>query len=166
MVFDRLASSLEDLFNFCGRNFSLKTVLILTDQLIRLEYFPFQACYPLRYQAIELHVDVGRQENRVYVTDLDFTTERLTAQVNASRAWNPHLIGTAHFASINGHLGASKCEILDSCCAKTNALSSTTLLRWFGIPRVYTSLFPPCFSSMAGSKSQESKAKGGAHLGK
>lgn len=38
MVFDRLASSLEDLFNFCGRNFSLKTVLILTDQLIRLEY--------------------------------------------------------------------------------------------------------------------------------
>lgn len=34
-------------------------------------------------------VDVGRQENRFYVTDLGSTTERLTAQVNARRAWNP-----------------------------------------------------------------------------
>ena len=122
IMFDLLRPSLEDLFNFCSGKFSLKTILILVDQLLyRLEYIYSKSVIYRDIKPENFLIGVGKQRSLIFVTDLDLVTERLTTQINTGHARNPHLIGTARFASITGHLGVNKYNILGSCCAKTNA---------------------------------------------
>ncbi|KAL9630645.1 MAG: hypothetical protein Q9164_006315 [Protoblastenia rupestris] len=119
MVFDLLGPSLEDLFNFCGRQFSLKTVLMLADQLLhRLEHIHSKDVIHRDIKPENFLMGTGKYGNQVYVTDLGLATERRNVQTEAdpTRAPKRHLIGTARFASINGHLGIlqHRCDDLES----------------------------------------------------
>lgn len=118
MVFDLLGPSLEDLFNFCDRKFSLKTVLMLADQLIyRLEYIHSKDIIHRDIKPENCLMGVGRYGNQVYVIDLGLATERPAAQATATTRRSPKakLVGTARFASVNGHLGVGEYNMLGSC---------------------------------------------------
>jgi len=119
MVFDLLGPSLEDLFNYCSRKFSLKTVLMLANQLLyRLEYIHSKSIIHRDIKPENFLMGMRKHGNQVYVTDLGLATERCDAQVkiNTGRARNAHLIGTARYASVNGHLGVvqHRCDDLES----------------------------------------------------
>lgn len=111
MVFDLLGPSLEDLFNFCQRKFSLKTVLMLADQLIhRLERIHSKQVIHRDIKPENFLMGAGMNGNQVYVTDLGLATEYSAIQTNPNgiRPRNPNLLGTVLFASINGHLGVRR----------------------------------------------------------
>lgn len=38
MVIDLLGASIEDLFNYCKRKFSLKTILLLSEQMVIIRF--------------------------------------------------------------------------------------------------------------------------------
>ena len=112
MAFDLLGPSLEDLFNYCGRRFSLKTVLMLADQLLaRLEFVHSMDVIHRDVKPDNFLMGTGRRGNQVYVTDMGLATESREVQTKTipTGALRRHLIGTAYFASINGHLGIREC---------------------------------------------------------
>ena len=102
LVFELLGPSLEDLFNYCQRKFSLKTVLMLADQLIaRLQYLHSRDVIHRDVKPENFLMGRGKGGNQLYVTDLGLAWSEFAATSQRSRS----LIGTARFASTNGHRG-------------------------------------------------------------
>ena len=106
MVFELLGPSLEDLFNYCGRHFSLKTVLMIADQLIcRLRYIHSKDVIHRDIKPENFLMGTGRNGNCIYVTDLGLAEEYRPTRAPTIAPSDPHLLGTAMFASIAGHMG-------------------------------------------------------------
>jgi serine/threonine protein kinase len=104
MAFELLGPSLENLFNYCGRKFSLKTVLMLADQLIRrFQYIHLRGYIHRDIKPDNLLMGDGEQGNKVFVTDIGLAKEIENHDYSYS------IVGTIRYASINAHLGKGEC---------------------------------------------------------
>ena len=108
MVFELLGPSLEDLFEYCGRRFSLKTIVMVMQQLLsRFEALHSKGLLHRDIKPSNCLLGVKEKGNVVYVTDFGLAQEYVVddeayPEIAGRRR---RLVGTPRFASIRGHLG-------------------------------------------------------------
>lgn len=108
MVMELLGPSLEDLFNFCSRQFSLKTIILLADQMLdRLQYL-HEANYIHRdLKPDNFLIGLNEKKNLLHIIDFGLAKRYRCSETftHISYKENKHLTGTARYASLNTHRG-------------------------------------------------------------
>ncbi|CAI9108510.1 OLC1v1008110C1 [Oldenlandia corymbosa var. corymbosa] len=108
LVMDLLGQSLEDLFDLCDRKFSLKTVLMLADQMInRVEFVHSKSFLHRDIKPDNFLMGSGSRANQVFIIDFGLAKKYRDSSTHQHIPYreNKELTGSARYASINTHLG-------------------------------------------------------------
>jgi casein kinase 1 alpha len=108
LVMDLLGPSLEDLFNFCSRRFTMKTVLMLADQMIgRIEYMHVKNFIHRDIKPDNFLMGIGRHCNKLFIIDFGLAKKYRDSRTRVHIPYrdNKNLTGTARYASVNAHMG-------------------------------------------------------------
>ena len=108
LVMDMLGPSLSDLYAFCGNRFSLKTTLMLADQMLaRVDSVHKKNFIHRDMKPENFLMGLGRESHNVYLIDFGLSKKFKDAKTHQHIPYkeNKNLTGTARYASVNAHLG-------------------------------------------------------------
>jgi len=109
MVIDLLGPSLQDLFVYCGHKFTVKTTVLLVDQMLSIiEFFHKKQYLHRDVKPDNFLMGVGNKANQVLVIDLGLTKkiqrQRFSVGQIGCQLVHP-MVGTVRYAGIHAHLG-------------------------------------------------------------
>ena len=111
MVIDMCGPSLEDVFNYCSRRFSLKTIIHLGIQMVsRLEQVHAKHVIHRDVKPDNFLLGIGNKGGNVYIIDFGLSKpyrDPRTLQHIGYRT-GKHLLGTARYSSVHTHLGVEQ----------------------------------------------------------